>query len=93
MSRYVMQHWFVRWFVLTWCVHLIAQIAAIQALAYIFALSDDIDKWLSANRIVVAFLLVVHFIAYLMARVISMDRDRLDEIASTDLSDEIENDH
>jgi len=81
-----MSHWFVRWLVFTYLVQLVAQIVAIQAALWIFGLS--VDGWLGTHRPIVAFVLVVHFVCYLLTMLTSVDRDRLDEISKSRLSDE-----
>lgn len=74
-----MAHWFWRWLTLTWAVHLVAQIGFIFTIAGIFAYLDDLNTFIAGNRPIIAFFLVVHFVAYLLAALLSTDRERLDK--------------
>lgn len=69
----------------TYLVHLIAQIALIQAVDYVFNLSSG--TWLGNHRPLVAFFLVVHFIGYFLTEVLSADRTRLDKLVQDKLGE------
>ena len=81
-----MGHWFVRWLIYTYIVHLVAQIAVAQALDYIFVLNAS--EWLGHNRPLVAMVLCLHFACYFIAQLASVERDQLDALAKERLKDD-----
>lgn len=83
-----MGHWLVRWFLFTWAIHFAAQTTFISCVAWYFGYSDQLSKFLAAHRPLAAFILVVHLIMYLLTELLSVDRDRLDEIEHERLKDE-----
>ena len=74
----ILELWLIKWLIRTYLVHLVAQIALIQAIDFIFNL--DAATWLGNHRALVVFSLVVHFVAYLLAELLSVDRARLETL-------------
>lgn len=81
-----MGHWFIRWFVLTYALHLIGQIAFAQALLWLFGF--EALPWLGSHRPLVAFVLVIHFSVYLLTLLTSTDSQKLDRLMRERLTDD-----
>ncbi len=79
--------WFWRWAVWTYAVHLVAQVAFISTILWLFGLASRAEEWLAAHRGLVAFTLVIHFTMYLLTALTSADRERLDKLEES-LDDE-----
>ncbi len=78
--------WFVQWLIYTYLVHIIAQIAAVQAFTYLYGY--DLTEWLKANRHLISVVLLLHFVCYFVAKLASLERDYLDNVARDELKDD-----
>lgn len=74
-----MGRWFVR-FCIVWAVHFVAQTTFVASIAWYFGWSEELNTFLRTNRGVAAFFLVVHYVQYLLAEVLSVDATRLRQI-------------
>lgn len=81
-----MGHWFTRWFVFTYGVHVVAQVTTAQAALWLFGY--DVSDWLRYNRPLIALVLCLHFVCYFIAKLASLERDHLDEVARERLRDD-----
>lgn len=73
-----MNHWFAKWLVFVYLVHICAQVAGAQAILWLFGF--EVFGWLREHRPLTALVLALHFVCYLIGKLASIEKDHLDEV-------------
>lgn len=84
--------WFARWFATTYIPALMLQAGGPITLFALFGLGGAVDAYLARNRILVAIVLLLHFLCYLIAAVGNADRENLEAFRREHLGDEDDGD-